>query len=227
MSAKLTYKQSINTLNFQLGCFEGAGPYDFPIINPYRGEIEDVPWTRIRELKRSQDPSNYGLHFFLDDYQFQVVWNNPTQYLDMLRKYKYVLAPDFSMFTDYPRALNIYNNYRKHWCCRYWQENGIHVIPVVNWVYPDSYEWCFDGDPEEAVVAVSSTGINRSTEIVKLFVDGYNEMERRLHPTKVLYFGRYLLPEMRDNVIMCHTLYERRIHMLRNEQQKKKIERNE
>lgn len=221
MNTKLTYKQSINTLNFQLGHFPGAGEYDFPIIHPYRGEIENVPWTRIRELKRSQDPSQYGLHFFLDDYQFQVVWNNPLQYLDMLRKYKYVLAPDFSMFTDYPKALNVYNNYRKHWCARFWQENGVRVLPVVNWVFEDSYSWCFDGDPEEAVVAVSSTGINRSKEVVDLFVNGYNEMERRLRPKTVLYFGRYLLPEMRDNVVMCHTLFENRIKMLRKDHNRK------
>ena len=45
--------------------------------------------------------------FFLKDYQFSRLWTSPDIYTDMLRKFRFVCTPDFSMFTDFPLALQI------------------------------------------------------------------------------------------------------------------------
>ena len=220
----MTYIQSLNIQNFQLGKFEGDGNFDIPKILPLYNVQDCKKWYGLREVPKTYDTHNCGLHFFLDDYRFQCVWNNPINYLDILHRYRYVLAPDFSMFVDYPKALCMYNHYRKHWCARYWQENGIDVIPVINWMYDDSFEWCFDGEPCNAIVAVSSKGVCNSKAMIDMFRTGYAEMERKLQPTKVLWFGKYCLEEPRGNVMMIKTTFDDRIAMLRREHSKQKEE---
>ena len=193
----------------------GVGQFDTPEIS---GQVETYePCVFLGYNEKAPASGDYGCHFFLDDYQFQRVWNNPLVHLPKLTMYKYVLAPDFSLFVDWPRALSVYNHYRKHWCARFWQENGITVIPVVRWMYRDSWEWCFDGEPVNAIIAVSSKGINNDTKMNGMFRDGYEEMERRLKPRQVLWFGKYCLEEERGNVTFCKTGFDERIKLLRRD----------
>lgn len=218
----MTYKQSLNILNFQLGRFDGDGEFDIPKIEPFgSGEMLDVP-AFVGFGEKCDSPNEYGCHFFLDDYRFQRVWNSPIRYIEILRRYKYVLSPDFSMFTDYPKALSLYNHYRKHWCARFWQENGIDVIPVVNWIYEDSYSWCFDGEPHESIVAVSTTGINNNKAMIEMFANGYEAMEKALNPKQVLWFGKYVFDKPKPNVTFAITTFEDRITMLRQKHGKEK-----
>ena len=107
----------------------------------------------------------------------------------MLQRFRYVMSPDFSTYTDFPKAIQIYNHYRKHWVGAYLQEAGIQVIPTISWSTPDSFEWCFDGEPEGGTVAVSSVGVMNSKEKIALFLAGYEEMVRRLHPETIIFYG--------------------------------------
>lgn len=107
----------------------------------------------------------------------------------MLRNFKAVCTPDFSTYTDFPKAIQIYNHYRKHWLGAYWQTNGINVIPTISWSDRSSFEWCFDGEPVGSAVAVSSVGTQLNKETRKLFIDGYNEMLIRLQPSLIYFHG--------------------------------------
>ena len=107
----------------------------------------------------------------------------------MLSQFRCVMSPDFSTYTDFPKAIQIYNHYRKHWVGAYLQEAGIQVIPTISWSTPDSFEWCFDGEPEGATVAVSSVGCMNSKEKKALFLTGYKEMVRRLQPETIIFYG--------------------------------------
>ena len=93
------------------------------------------------------------------------------------------------MYVDFPKAVQIFNHYRKHWCAAYWQEQGLTVIPTISWGEKDSWDWCFDGEPEGSVVAVSNVGCMKNKEGRKLFLDGYNEMLTRLQPKEVLFYA--------------------------------------
>lgn len=215
----MTYKQSLNIQNFQLGHFEGRGIYDFPAIAGTTAI--KIPDGFIGFGERIKDYATHGCHFFLDDYRIQRVWNNPLKYVEMLRRYAFVLSPDFSLYVDYPVALSIYNNYRKNWCARFWQENGIQVIPTIRWMYEDSYDWCFDGAPVHSVVAVSSCGICNDVKMIDMFLKGYNRMIEVLEPTQILWFGKQLLDKQPDNVVLCKTSMDERISYLRNNHTRK------
>ena len=167
--------------------FDGIGQYEIPEIEPT--QFENAEFIGFNYAKSAKNPESKAVHFFLDDYQFTRVWTAPDRYADMLQRFKYVLTPDFSLYTDFPKALQIYNHYRKHWLGAYWQMHGINVIPTIGWSDKESFNWCFDGEPVHGVVAVSSVGTQNSKEKREKFLEGYLEMMKRLRPTQIIFYG--------------------------------------
>lgn len=195
---KIKYIQTKNYENLQKRIFDGIGQYGIPFIEPqsYGLECEWIPFNYANSAKERE---NKGVHCFVDDYQMNRLWNNIDRYVDMLKQFQYVMSPDFSTYTDFPKSIQIYNHYRKHWVGAYLQENGVDVIPTISWSTPDSFEWCFDGEPEGGVVAVSSVGAENSREKKELFLAGYNEMITRLQPETILFYGK-VPDECSDNI---------------------------
>jgi hypothetical protein len=182
----------------------------FPSGNAYGiPDLLHTPLNRIpawlvpyRQRVRANEPPDDGaVHYFLDDYRFETVWSRPYKALEALAPYQMVLTPDFSLYRDWPRLLQLWNVYRNRWCGRFWQEQGFQVIPTVSWSTADSYDFCFLGVPRRGVVAVSAVGVCRHDPIAQqLFCDGFREMVARLEPVVVLAYGR--LPAA------CHELVE-------------------
>ena len=170
--------------------FLGVGEWGIPANCGFNSLEMPEKWVSFCERKSVANPANYGLHFFIDDYRFQAVWTHPDRYIDLLRRFKVVLSPDFSMYTDMPKALQLYNHYRKQWLGAYWQECGVTVVPTVSWSDEDSFSWCFDGVPEKSVVAVSSVGTQKKREAKQAFAAGYARMMEHINPTCVIYHGR-------------------------------------
>lgn len=170
--------------------FDTKGLFDIPVIKAYEGKIPaNIEWQGFNYSRNIKNCSKEkGTHFFLDDYQFEIVFNKIDKYIIGLKKCGIVLAPDFSLYSNFPLAVQIYNHYRKHFVARYWQDNGIKVVPTICWSTQDSYNFCFDGEPTYSSVAISSTGTMNDKEAFNLFIKGYNEMCKRLSPTEILCF---------------------------------------
>lgn len=90
-------------------------------IGIIRGQLRICRYAR----GKCSNPEEKAVHFFLDDYQFDTLWRNPDRYVDKLSKFRYILTPDFSTYTDFPKVIQIYNHYRKHWIGAYLQEDSI------------------------------------------------------------------------------------------------------
>ena len=176
------------------------GKYDIPTIHNDDVEIKNVEFIPFNYVKSNTDATNKGIHFFIDDYQFQRLWNNIDKYINMLKKYKYVCTPDFSTYTDYPLALQIYNHYKKQWIGQYMQSKGIKVIPTVSWSNEESYNWCFDGIPKESVIAISSVGTQKNEESKYNFIKGYNKTIEMIKPKQILFYGK-VPDECEGNII--------------------------
>ena len=189
----------LNFENLDKFHFAGDGKFDIPIIYP-ETKYPPEDFIPMNYAKTENDPGQKGIHCFVDDYQFIRFWNQPDKYISMLQRFKAVCAPDFSTYVDMPLAMQIYNHYRKHWLGAYWQLHGITVYPTISWSTPDSYDWCFDGEPRGGIVTVSSVGTQANEESKKLFLAGYKEMIKRLDPAQVIFYGK--VPEECDwNVI--------------------------
>ena len=194
----MSYKQQRDYENLNKAMFDGVGDYDIPQIKPEDPRVDN--WISFNFARGCEDPGIHGIHFFIDDYQFVRVWKKPDAYLDMLRKFQAVCTPDFSTYTDFPKAIQHYNHYRKHWLGAYWQMNGIRVIPTISWSDRESYSWCFDGEPEGHTVAVSSVGTQVNPESRRLFLEGYREMISRLQPSKIIMYGN-IPDECQGNIV--------------------------
>lgn len=154
----------INFENLDRCKFPGVPPYGIPEIEPENIDIHRMEWIPFNYAKSCKYPEGKGIHFYVDDYQFARLWNKPDDYIRLLKRFDAVCTPDFSQYTDMPAAMRIYNHYRKHWLGAYWQMHGIHVIPTICWSDTKSYDWCFDGEPTNSVISISSVGTQKSKE---------------------------------------------------------------
>lgn len=193
------YKTQRNYENLNKALFDGVGEYGIPVIQP--SDFRADNWIGFNYAKGCEEPEIHGVHFFLDDYQFVRVWSQPDSYLNMLRKFQAVLTPDFSTYTDFPKAIQVYNHYRKHWLGAYWQMNGINVIPTISWSDAKSFEWCFDGEPIGGTVAVSSVGTQANRDSKAFFRIGFERMVRTLKPSSVIMYGATPPDIEYDNII--------------------------
>lgn len=181
----------LNFENCDKMLFHGVGPYEIPEIQPETDlMIDKLEWIPFNYAKTAKNRAIKGVHFYVDDYQFVRLWNRPDDYIPLLSEFGAVTAPDFSTYTDMPVAMQIYNHYRKHWLAAYWQMHGIRVIPTISWSTPDSYAWCFDGEPVSGIVSVSSVGTQNNKAAAELFERGCREMMKRLDPSEILWYGK-------------------------------------
>ena len=192
--------------NLNVAQFETEGKYHIPILKPCT--FTPCEFVGFNFAKSAKNKAEKGLHFFVDDYQFERVWRSPEQYVNLLSEFQTVMTPDFSLYTDWPKAIQIYNHYRKHWLGAYWQSLGLQVIPTIAWSDSDSFDWCFDGTPKGATVAVSSVGTQNNNETKRLFLAGWHEMMDILQPETVIFYGD-VPQECKANIVRVKAFYEK------------------
>ena len=133
-----------------------------------------------------------GIHFFIDDYQFERVWANPEKYVDILKEYDCILSPDFSLYMDMPIPMKIWNIYRSRQIGSYYQSQGIKVIPTISWAEKETFTFCFAGIPEGSIVAISTIGVKTDEKALQIWKDGVDAMIEHIEPSTILIYGGYL-----------------------------------
>ena len=193
--------------------FKGDGVFEIPKIEKEEIKLEKAELIGYDKLSESE--TDKIVHFFLDDYKFEVMWNDPEPRIERLKKYKAVLAPNYSIYTEMPLSLKVYNTFRSRWCGAYLQSKGIKVIPTVAWGEPNTFWFCFDGIEKGSIVAVSTLGVRKEKA---LFMQGYNELMRKIKPQAVICYGEPF-EEMQGNVIKID--YTKTNHLTKEEARQK------
>ena len=178
---------NIDCLNTEY-LFEITNNYGIPNILPEKEIPKDLIMYGTEVRRSYAQTRGKTVHFFLDDYKFEPLWNKPIKTLQPILNIGSALSPDFSLYTDYPMALQIYNVYRNRWLGRFWQENGVKVIPTIAWSDKRSFDFCFSGVPKHNPVAIGTVGINNK-EARKLFQEGYEKMLEVLEPSHLIVYG--------------------------------------
>lgn len=162
------------------------GKYNMPIIEP----VDYIP-GKLQGFNYVLNKPDYeaGVHFFLDDYQFERIWQRPDFYIEKLTDFDCALTPDFSLYIDMPVAMQVWNIYRSRLIGQIMQDYGITVIPTVSWAYQSSFDFCFDGLPKNATLAISTIGVKQDKEQFQIWVDGMDEMIKRLTPKRIVVYG--------------------------------------
>lgn len=179
---------NIDTLNVFKRKYESDNDYGIPLMldTPFIPK-ELVPYgTEVR--RKYAQVRGKCVHFFIDDHKFEPLWSKPNKTLPPIQFLGQAISPDFSIDSDYPLAVNLWNVYRSRWLSRYWQEHSIDVIPNVTWTDEESFEYCFLGIPKYSMVAVGTVGVNSKVK-KEVFRKGFERMLEEIEPSALIVYG--------------------------------------
>lgn len=166
--------------------YDCEGPFELPPLEPVDARPPDL--ISFNYCKSAADFSP-GVHFCIDDYQFERVWRSPEKYIDLLRKFDCVVCPDFSVYTNMPYPMRLWNIYRSRMLGFWWQKTGLTVVPNVTFSDESSWEYCFSGLPSHSTIFVSTVGVARDAGARELALKGLPAMMAEVRPERVLLLG--------------------------------------
>jgi hypothetical protein len=166
--------------------FYMVGKADIPFVYSQKIDLSDLQFIGFHNTKSNDLKNRHKtVHFFLDDYKFDRVYDKPDRYEPRLRQYKQLLTPDFSLYTDISISKQSNAVFNSRWCGAFWQSKGFIVIPTMQWGNEESFNFCFDGVEKGSIVAVSTLG---STKVKTAWLAGFKAMCEKICPTKVVCY---------------------------------------
>ena len=177
--------------------FKMVGKYGMPLIKKQDIDLDKIDlWNYTKTKLQDKDNKYKTIHFFTYDWLFENVYEKPEIATEKLSQYYAILSPEFSLYWDMSKALQIYRTFKNRWCGAYWQKQGMKVIPTVCCAGENSYDFCFDGIELGSVVAVSTYC---REEYKQEFMKSYNKMLEVIKPTGIIC---YVTPfeEMTGNI---------------------------
>lgn len=189
----------LNTFNF----FTSNDKYNIPIVKAQKFRPE---WLAPfgQRIRTKESLAKGCFHFFLDDYRFEHVWNRPYDTLSVIQQIGNTFTPDFSLYGDYPIAMQIWNTYRNRWLGAFWQSMDINVVPTICWSDKRSFEFCFKGVEKGGTVAIS---IVSSKKAGKSFEEGFMEMMNQIEPELILCYGESAPFKLEDYTFKQKIIY--------------------
>ena len=205
----MTSLEMRNNALFMRNTTPSVGKLGIPLVKKQVLPTTDIELIACSDTKANDSTENRkkGVHFFVDDYRFSGVYDNPERSLHRYSQYAFLLTPDFSLYADMEIWRQVESVAKNRWVGAYWQSKGLVVIPTISWSTPSSYEFCFDGVEIGSTVAVGMIGCKRAKSN---FMRGYNEMLMRLNPQNIIVYGAPF-PEMEGNLTQINYLASRKV----------------
>lgn len=194
---------------FMRNSFATTGKWGIPLVKKQELTTENIMLVACSDTRANDNEANKkkGVHFFVDDYRFSGIYDNPERTLERYSQYAFLLTPDFSTYSDMDLWRQLESVAKNRWVGAYWQSKGRIVIPTVSWSTPRSFEFCFDGVEQHATVAVSTLGCKKA----KIdFMRGYEVMLEKLQPETIICFGDPF-SEMQGNLLVVDYRESRKV----------------
>ena len=178
------------------------GKHDIPFCPTTATHIpkRQVTWEEAKQIhKKHIARKEYDyyedafVNWNLDDYKFdgtRGIWHDYKYVLKVLRHFAGAITPDFSTNQDFPEAIKIYATYRMR-AYGYWLgREGIEVINNVRWGTGETFSYCFEGIPQNSIVAIGTVGGGPRKLIDRTrFETGLFKMVKVLKPHTILVYG--------------------------------------
>ena len=177
-------KDVFNAFLVENATYEGI--FEFPCIEP----THEVP-NRLISFSKAISSTDYDqwVHFYEDDCNFERLWRNPKKYLEILKRYRGVILPDFSLYRDMPLVMQLWNIYRSRAIGAWLQANGVIVIPNIRFGDRRTFNYCCDGISKKPVIAVGTHGTLKSKADRSIFIEGLDKVVKRLEPRVIVVYG--------------------------------------
>ncbi|MGM9645435.1 MAG: DUF4417 domain-containing protein [Eubacteriales bacterium] len=205
----MTSKKMRDNPLFMRNEFAVSGKWGIPVVRKQKLDTSNIKLIACSDTRANDRLENKinGVHFFVDDYRFNGIYNNPERTFEKFSQYAFLLSPDFSTYADMDLWRQLENVAKNRWVGAYWQSKGLVVIPTISWSDSRSFEFCFDGVEQGGTVAVGMIGCKNSRIG---FMRGYNEMLERLQPRKIIVFGTPF-SEMDGDIVSVDYLSSRKV----------------
>lgn len=163
-----------------------GGNFEFPVLE----KCDEIP-NSVISFSRALTTNNYNqwVHFYEDDYEFERFWNNPLKYIDILKKFKGIISPDFSVYRDMPLVMQLWNIFRSRCLAHLCHKYGIKVIPNIRFGDRRTYRVCCDGIKKGGTICLGSHG-NMKNKIDKdVFLQGAGFVIDTIEPKVTIIYG--------------------------------------
>ena len=177
------------------------GDYDMPVIGCF-DNISKIDYLSLySDLQDYQKTDNTCVCFYQYDHVFDgvhglynsIIYQDEKRlafFCERFKNVKYIVGPDYSVFGDFPVALQIFNIYKSRVCMAWLKANtNAVIIPNIRWTFDFSYEFAFDGIMKGSSIAISILGQIRDKDNRKMFFDGFKEAIGRIEPKAILIYG--------------------------------------
>ena len=185
----------------------------FPVLPKVQAHPKDTIDFRSGLSRTFKGHHSMNCNFYVDDKKFTSLWVNPDKYINYLKLYQDVCGVDFSIDTQMPLVMQMWNKYRSMALDWYFSLNGILVIPNVNVLPYKGREWILEGIPEGSVLCCNTNGRVRTKGAREEFCQGFYEMCEKLNPTRVVIVG--MIPDELNSPVEI-------IHLENNSMKKKR-----
>lgn len=113
----------------------------------------------------------------------------PKRYLSYITSHEAMIAPDYSLYSDLLRALQIYNTYRNYLIGSWLQGKGILTIPNARLDGDLSLDYTLTGIPEYSTIAIGAHGCTKNRVNRKQFIQEVKRLVDLKQPTNLIVYG--------------------------------------
>ena len=146
--------------------------------------------TGLNNVSRKDKGSERKIiHSFSFDPKLEEIYRSPARFLAKSAQYYGYAAPDFSMHKGMEEWQIIEAVGKSRWMGAYMQSFGRRAYATVGWVDSKTYDICFAGLEDGAVLFVSTLGVNND-ECRLDFASGLMELIRRKPHSKIVCLGQ-------------------------------------
>jgi len=145
-------------------------------------------WQELKWLRFGSGGSADARHCFVDDWRIEHLWRRQGQGLAKAIVQGIITAPDFTIERSFPYPLAQYQVWRSGVLARYWQENGVIVVPVLQWGNASTWDLPAKIIERGSVVAVRGPQLGTEPDWLR----AASHLQQSLEPSLVLHFGRRL-----------------------------------
>lgn len=109
--------------------------------------------------------------------------------MPIIKRFKGIITPDFSVYRDMPLVMQQWNIYRSRAIGHWLQENGVPVIPNIRFGDERTFETSCAGIQKHGTIAIGSHGCIKLLSDRKYFIDGLKYILDKLEPSVLVVYG--------------------------------------